>query len=150
MGIRVERFPGYDVEVHLYSGPMVGEEVIRHFRELGPADALRWIHYLDPTADMSVIDVACLPLLKHTIASKKEELFGDRPSVSAIVYGSRTDQSFFSFWRSYAAAGELQPRLPVLFSSLGAACEWMRLPEAGRKAVMTAAGLPLDEAVEVG
>lgn len=141
MGIRVERFPEFDVELHIYSGAVAGDELIRHFRKLGQADALRWIHYHDPSTDMSVMDLACLPELKRAISAKKRELFGDEPAVSAIVYGSRTNERFFSFWRTYAATGDPHPRLPVLFSSLEAACDWMRLPKAACGAVLAAAGL---------
>jgi hypothetical protein len=140
--IRVERLPDYDVVLHLYSGAMAGGEVISHFRRLGASDAGRWIHYVEPNADMSCLDVACLPELKRAIADKKHELFGDEPSTSAIVYGSRTNERFFTFWRSYAGYGEPHPRLPVLFTSLEAACEWLRLPRAGRQAVLSAAGVP--------
>ena len=139
MGIRVERFPECDLTVFIVSTPHTSEEAIQFFEALDARAATRWLTYLDPTVDMSDVDVASFPTIKRTIAAKQKELFGDKPMVRAIVCGSRAAEQFFRrFWSSYVKTGEGPPAPPVLFEDLEAAFEWLALPMAARAAVAEA------------
>jgi hypothetical protein len=136
MAIRSKRFPEYDLSLYVVSGPHSGEDAIRFVEGLGPADAMRWLTYFDPTVDLDDHDVASLPRLKRTIAAKLKELFGDEPRPRVIVCSSRAHEEFFlRFWKDYLIKGEVQPAKPIIRGSLVAAYDWLALPEAAREAV---------------
>jgi hypothetical protein len=150
MALQLKRFPEFGVELHIRRGVSTSEELLQYFRALGPADALRWIYYYDETADTSGIKLGHIPELKRVIATKQEELFGDRPPPSAIVYGSGGNRSFFDFWISFAATGERHPTPPLVFPTLKHACEELGLPDAACEALERAAAAPQDASPEPG
>lgn len=131
MGIKLTRHPEYDVTLLIFSGPLKAEQMIEQFRALDKRDRGHWLSYFDTSADLTEVDIAHLPALRHIVAAKGKELFGDPPRrrCSAIVYCSTVTEQFFKFWRNYAAAGEAHPTTPGLFSSFKAACDWLGLPE---------------------
>jgi hypothetical protein len=147
MTLQLKRFPEFGVELHIRRGVFTGEDLIRHYRSLGPADALRWIYYFDETVETSGIKVADIPELKRTIAAKRKELFGDSPPSSALVCGPSA-KDFLEFWISLLAVGETPVPLPVLFPSIRAACEELGLPDAACAVLERALAAPPDENVE--
>lgn len=134
MGLRLRRFPEYGVALHIRSGAFNGEELLRYFRSLGPADALRWIYYYDETADASGVMLGHIPELKHTINAKLEELFGDRPPASIVVNRGAANQSYVDFWAGFTTRDQY-PAAPLQFSTLKAACEELGLSDAACEAL---------------
>jgi len=145
MVLELKRFPEFGVELHIRRGAFTAEDLIRYFRSLGPADALRWIFYYDETASTSGLDLGHLPELKRTVAAKKTELFGDQPPVSAVVCGQGVNRQFFDFWISFLASFEPQTTAPLLFSTLRAACEGLGLPDGACEALEGAVAASRDE-----
>lgn len=146
MALQLKRFPEFGVELHIRSGSFTSDDLIKYFRSLGPADALRWIYYYDETADTSGIKLGHIPELKRIIAAKQSELFGDKPPRSAVVYGSQRNRAFFDFWISFTASGERRlATAPLVFPTLRAACERLSLPDAARDALECAVAAPQDE-----
>lgn len=129
MPLQLKRFPEFGVELHIRSGAFGSEDLLRYFRALGPADALRWIYYYDETTDTSGIKLGHIPELKRVITAKQQELFGDSPPASVVVYGSSENRRFFDFWLGFAATGPQHPAAPLLFPTLQAACEGLGLPD---------------------
>lgn len=142
MAIRKQRFPEYDLSLCVVSGMHTAEEAIDFFQGLDGSDATRWLTYYEPDVDMSQFEVAGIPELKRMIAAKEREIFGDKPQPWVVVSRSEGNEAFFKFWRSFAEAGEQRVSGRRLFPTLEAACEWLGLPEAGRKAVVEAAHVP--------
>lgn len=138
MAIRTKRFPEYDLNLYVVSGTHTCEEAIRFFEGFGAHDAARALTYFGPTVDISGLDVASLPKLKHTIAAKQAEIFEGRPKPSVVVCSSSTEEAFFNFWGCYAKTGEDRPIAPLLFRTIEAACEWLELPETACDALVEA------------
>lgn len=132
MGIKLKRYPEYDVTVLIFSGKLRLDDFVELCAKLDRRDRGRWLSYGDSTLDLSGIDVAHLPELKRVIASKQREIFSDTQPPNAIVYSSRAGELFVRFWQKYALAGDIHPMTPTVFSDFKAACDWLGLPEAAR------------------
>ena len=138
MTCRRVSLPEYDLTLQLVSGMHRSEEAIQFFRSLDPSCcATRWLSYFDPTADLSQVDVASVPVLKHVLTEKQKELFGDKPKGHAIVCLSDSSrQYFFDFWKSYFTHGD--ESAVRSFRSLEEAYAWFGLSDEARAAVARA------------
>jgi hypothetical protein len=143
MALELKRFPEFGVELHIKRGAFTSEDIIRYFRSLGPADALRWIYYYDTTAETSGLDLGHIPELRRTVMAKRKELFGDRPPPApAVVCGPGGNREFFEFWARLVASGEPPAPAPLIFPTLRAACEGLGLPDAACEALERAVAAP--------
>lgn len=146
MALELKRFPEFGVELHIKRGAFTSEDIIRYFRSLGPADALRWIYYYDKTAGTSDLDLGHIPELKRTVMAKRKELFGDRPPPApAVVCSPGPNREFFEFWTRLVASvepGEPTAPAPLLFPTIRAACEGLGLPDAACEALERAVAAP--------
>ena len=133
MPIRLYNFPEHDLSVLVARGKHTSKDVIHAYQALDSTYATRWVKYLDPTADMSEIDLAHVPAMRRAKGEKRRELFGDNPKPAAIVCGSKVAEQFFiEFWRWYSESNER------CFRSLDEAYDWLGLSEAARAVVARA------------
>jgi len=137
---RLCRLPEHDLILHVVTGTHTGAEAIEFFRGLDATCAMRWLSYFDPTAELSQLDVASLPVLKQVIAEKRTELFGDKPKAHLIVAASEATARQFRFWRQYFGHGD--ENAVRIFRSLDEAYDWLGLPKEGRAAVTRAVERP--------
>lgn len=136
---RRHSLPEHDLTLHLVHGTHTCAEAIQFFRSLDANCATRWLSYFDPTVDMSQIDIASVPEIKHVVAQKQEELFGEHAKAYAIVCGSESsEQYFFGFWQRYFVGPGVQSESTRCFRSLDEAYAWLGLSDAGRAAVARA------------
>lgn len=138
MGVLLKRFPEFGVTLAIYSGAITAEVLVRQAEALTPADAGLWINYLDPTADMSGVDLAHIPAIKRALAAKLREIQGDEVAVSVLVSASPLNEPFVRFWSSYVGLDGHYPAESVVFPSIEAACAWLDLPEAACEALLRA------------
>jgi hypothetical protein len=139
VSVRVEHFPEFGVTLVIYSGALTPEAMERFVDDLGPADAGYWINYLDPTLDLSGMDVAHIPVLKRALAAKLKTLYGEGHVPAALVTASPVNDLVLNFWPSYVGLDGEYPREPTSFASLEAVCDRLQLPEAARRALIEAA-----------
>jgi hypothetical protein len=138
MAIRVKRLPEYGVTVVIWSGRLTLEEVRRHLSTLDAASPGRWLNYWDPSVDVSGLGIAKIPEVKRLLAARLKEVYGDKQLISAVVRAPGTHELFPEFWPGYASADQAYPAKVKAFLSLEAACEWLNLPDDGRRAVIDA------------
>jgi hypothetical protein len=136
VAIGVTLLPEHGVNVTVYSGRITRDELIGHFAteldEAAAASAHRWVSYFDPTSDLSAVDVAALAEIKRITAAKVAELWGPGQLASAMVCESAVNDPILGVWRDYLGADPHHPASPALFSSVDAACDWLRpRPRAG-------------------
>jgi hypothetical protein len=131
MSIRSRYFPEYRLDLHVFSGCLNAEEMIRHKNGLDVT--VRWLCYFDPTADLSGFDLAHMPELRRSVSAKEQRRAGRLPTV--IVNASEPSESFLRFWRSYSAAAPEGAHRSVLFHSLEEACRYLDLPPAAHEAL---------------
>jgi hypothetical protein len=137
MALRIRRLREHGVTVAVASGAVSPEDIMADLEALDPADAApRWINYLDPTIDLSAVDVAFLPLMRRLAAAKMRELHGDGPLVAAWVSPPDAEETFRRFWPNYTSNDDRYPAELAAFGSIEAACEWLGLSEAAREAVV--------------
>jgi hypothetical protein len=98
--------PEHDLTLQLVSGLHSAEEAAQFFRSLDATCATRWLSYFDSTADLSQIDIASIPLIKHAYVDKQRELFGDEPKAHVIVCRSGSVRQYLlDFLRTYFGRG---------------------------------------------
>ena len=136
MGIRLLRFPEYRLNLNIYSGAISAVDLIQHQGRLD--SAADWLSYFDATADLSGIDLADFPALKHAITAKEYERGEDEPRRHALVNVPDANALFVSFWRHYASAGVRNAHQREIFATLEAACRWLDLPHAAPPAIAEA------------
>ena len=144
MCIRVRRFPEFGVAMAIYGGALTPAILLRFVDDLGDADADvgGWVNYLDPTLDLSGMDVAHIPVLRRALAAKLKALYGEGHIKTALVTASQVNELVLSFWPSYVGHDVEYPHEPTAFASLDAACDWLRLPETAHRALAEAAAGP--------
>jgi hypothetical protein len=136
MVIWTKRLPEHGVTVAIASGAVTSHDVTLDIQGLQATDASpRWLSYLDPTLDLSSIDVAFLPSLRRLMAAKLRELHGGQKVVTAMVSPSGVEDVFRRFWPNYAGRDRTYPALPAAFTSVEKACSWLGLSDAGCRAV---------------
>ena len=129
----------HDLTLHLVTGAHTSAEAIHFFQSLDDGCATRWLSYFDPTVDMSRIDIASIPEIRHVIAEKQKGLFGQKIKPYAIVCGSdASEQYFFGFWRKYYVGPEVQAGSVRIFRGLDDAFDWLRLSNPARSAATRA------------
>lgn len=128
MCVRVQRFPEFGVTLNVFSGALTHEAMMRFIDQIEPADSVRWINYLDPTLDISGLDVARTAMRKRALAAKLYALHAPAPVRSALVCTSPTNELVAEFWPRYVALDDHYPAEPAAFPTLGAACAWLELP----------------------
>jgi hypothetical protein len=126
MGIRLVRLPEYDLDLNIYSGEISTAELFFHLRRLD--SAADWLSYFDATADLSGIDLAHFPALKHAITSKEHERIGGEPKLHALVNVAAANALFVRFWCSYVCAGVSVAHRRQVSPVLEDACRWLHLP----------------------
>jgi hypothetical protein len=130
--------PEHDLTLQLVGGLHGAEEAIRFFRSLDSTCATRWLSYFDPTSDLSQIDVASVPLIKHAYADKQTELFGDKPKPHVIVCRSDSSRQYLlDFLKMYFGHGG-DENLMSCFCSLEEAYACLGLSDEARLAVARA------------
>lgn len=126
MGVLVKHLPEHGVTLYHYSGAITPEAAVQ---SIGSFRGGRQVHYVDQTADLSGLSVGFIPELKHAADAKLREVGRAEPVVPALVSPSGGNASFLQFWCSYVGADRDHPVRPAEFSSIKAACEWLRLSE---------------------
>lgn len=131
MCVRVQRFPQFGVTLNIFSGALTHDAMMRFIDQIEPADGARWINYLDPTLDVSALDVARTATRKRALAARLHALHSAAPVRSALVCASptKTNELVVEFWPRYVALDEHYPAEPAAFPTLEAACAWLELPQ---------------------
>jgi hypothetical protein len=139
MGILAKRFPEYGVILQIFRGPITRQAWIDYYDGFAADDTDRFITYLDPTADLSQLDVASGPELKRVVAGKLRAVYGEKPVVSILAPGSEAQVMYANFWRAFESAGEEKhPAESVVVADLKAACELLGLPDGAFEALTAA------------
>ena len=126
MGIRLVKFPEYRLNLNIYRGEISTAELFFHLRRLD--SAADWLSYFDTTADLSGIDLAHFPALKHAITTKEHERVGHEPRLHALMNVPASNALFVRFWCSYISAGVPAAHRRQVFPMLEDACRWLDLP----------------------
>jgi hypothetical protein len=146
MAIRIRRFPEHGVTVAVASGVVSPEQIEADVLALEPDSTPRWINYLDPTIDLSAVDVAFLPSLRRLVAAKLREVHGDEGTATAWVSSPGVEEVFRRFWPNYTRREDDYPADLAEFATIEAACDWLGLSAAGRAAVIAAIRDEADDA----
>jgi hypothetical protein len=129
--------PEHDLTLQLVGGLHGAEEAIRFFRSLDATCATRWLSYFDATSDLSQIDIASVPAIKHAYADKRKELFGDKPKAHVIVCRSESARQYLlDFLEKYFGRGGGEHL--VCYRSLEEAYAYLGLSDEARVAVARA------------
>lgn len=141
MGIALVRLPAQEVNLIIYSGLIHRGDGVRFYGALDPndpANAPRWLTYIDENADFSSIPVTAYAETKHVLIPKLKRL-AERPGyASAVVCTTAHCEMITSFWRGYVERDPEYASHPVFFPSLKDACDWLNLPNGGCAAVADA------------
>lgn len=87
---------------------------------------------------MSRLDVASTPDLKRAILARLNEIYRDRLVQIALVCCPGGNQPVIDFWRRYIEAG-CAPTISLnMVPTLKAACDWLGMSKAARKALAEA------------
>lgn len=138
MGIVVKRLPDYGLTLDIWRGTVTAEDMIEHFEGLTQAEAQRRLSFIDPAVNLYAMDIAAIPKLRRLTACKLDELYADRPMLSAVVCGPGENKPVIEFWQRYVWGDHEAGRHPVAFSSLEEAFDWLALPETARQKVIEA------------
>jgi hypothetical protein len=139
MGILAKRFPEYDLILQIFRDAITREVWMAYYDGFSATSADRFITYLDPSADMSVLDIASGPELKRVVAAKLREVYGDNASVvSILVPGSKEQELYAQFWCAFEGAGDKHPAVSVCAPDLKAACALLGLPQEAWKSLAAA------------
>lgn len=134
MGIALVRLPAHEVNLIIYAGRITRDEGVRFYSELdpdNPADAARWLTYIDDDADFTDIPVTAFAETKHVLIPKLKRM-RERPGYcSAVVCSTSHCEMIVNFWRAYVERDPEYVSHPEFFSNLKDACDWLRLPDAG-------------------
>jgi hypothetical protein len=130
MGIRVFEFPEYRLNLHVVSGVITPDILLKHFNEELDVTAPQWITYFDRTADFSQVDIAHFPKLRSAVISAEQRRVGKSLPI-LMVSESRSADQFLKFWRTYNIDYPHEIEFPhelVMIGSLEAACDRLGLP----------------------
>jgi hypothetical protein len=141
VGISLVRFPAYEVDLFIFTGRLDYDEGLRLYSGLDPddpANAPRWLTYIDDDADFSGVPVTAYPEAKHVLTPKLKR-FSERPGhCTATVCSSRQCEYVTHFWRAYVEHDPAYISHPVFFTKLQDACDWLKLPASGCEAMAEA------------
>jgi hypothetical protein len=138
MSVRVKPFPEFGVGLNIYSGTPTPDDIYRFAAELQRVEGARWLNYLDPTLDISGLDIAHIPMIKHVLAERLRALYGETPVRAAMVTASPANALLLDFWPRYVGRDVDYPTEAVAFPNLDAACAWLGLTEQACRAVAEA------------
>lgn len=140
MGISLKRFPEHRLDFSIYSGVVTADDVLRHFAKLDVS--ANWLSYFDTTADLSALDLAHFPALKHALTAKEGERDLQEPRFCLMVNDSSSNEAFIRFWCAYAAEDIDHPHKRAVFHTLEEACDWLGLPSELRETLEAATVAP--------
>jgi hypothetical protein len=138
MGVRLQRLAEYGVTQEVFTGVLTPELLIGRLGALREGDGALWIIYIDPTVDLSRVDIASIPQLKRANAVRLEALNIDDPRIAFVCDPREHELPSLEFWLRYVQLRHEHPGSQELFPSLKAACNWLDLPQAARKALTEA------------
>jgi hypothetical protein len=120
-------FPEFGVTLNVYSGKLTPDVMLRFIDSIDSNVGSNWVNYLDPTLDLSGMDVEHFPVLRRALANKMRELYGEAHVRCALVSASPENELFSRFWTSYVGPDVQYPAEAVEFPTLQAACHWLGL-----------------------
>jgi len=129
MGVRLERLPEYGVTLEIFTGALTPELLFGRLRALREGDGARWILYIDPSVDLSRVDIASIPELKRANAARLKALNIDDPRIAFVCDPGEHERETFDFWLRYVQLRHEHPGSQELFRTLAEACAWLGLPE---------------------
>ena len=133
MGVRLQRFPEYGVTLEVFTGVITPELLFGRLRALREGDGARWIIYIDPTVDLSRVDIATIPELKNANAARLKALKIEDPRIAFVCDPGECENDLtFEFWLRYVQLRHEHPGAQQVFSTLAEACDWLDLPQAAR------------------
>jgi hypothetical protein len=130
MGVRLERFPEYGVTLEIFTGVITRELLFGRLAALREGDGALWIIYIDPTVDLSQVDIVTISKLKRANAVRLSELNIDDPKIAFVCDQNESDLITFEFWLRYVQLRHEHPGSQELFPTLAEACDWLDLPQA--------------------
>jgi hypothetical protein len=140
MGIELRRFPEHHVTLAIFSGAVDSDQISALYSSLDQRDRGRWVGYWHDDVDISGVDVANIPRLKHLVAQRRKEIFGDALlSKFAAVHSPGSTEELFRFLQNYFATGDVRVTPPRIFSNLETAFDWLGLSDEARKELTDAA-----------
>jgi hypothetical protein len=145
MGVRLQAFPEHGVSLQVVDGTVTPDELFKHFCALreraaaGWRPPARWITYIAPTADPSLLDVSSLPDLRRAAAAAISEVYADEPFTEVFVCAPGSNWRFIDTWRRYLEAGG-ERAATVHLPNLQAACDRLNLSDSAHKALAEAIG----------
>lgn len=131
MAGRLKRFPEYGVTLIIFSGKVEHDEAVELISKLDQRDRNYRITYLSEDVEVGRM-IADIPQFKRAVAEKQRELPDAR---GALVCGSSAAREYLDFLKRYWATGDAHPTMPRAFPSLGAACDWLGLPDGACEAL---------------
>jgi hypothetical protein len=139
VSVRSKHFPEFGVTLNVFAGALTPDSVMQFVDSLEPTGWTRWVNYLDPTLDLSEMDIAHIPVIRRALAARLIALHGEAHLQSALVSANPVNELFLRFWPSYVGRYVDYPTDPVAFPALDAACDWLGLPDLARAALGEAA-----------
>lgn len=148
MGIALVRLPAYKLNLSIFTGRIDREELLDFYRDLDetdPANANPILTYMDPDVDLSGLDIVAFARLRPIMAPKLKVLAQNPGFHCIVVCHSAQCEAITRFWRAFLARDPSQPPLPIFFTDLKRACEWLERPGA---ATLAAVGAVQDQHVQ--
>jgi hypothetical protein len=141
VGIALVRLPAYKVNLFIFTGRIDPDEGLRLYSELDPddpANSPRWLTYIGEDVDFSGIPVTAFPEAKHVLEPILKRMSERRSYCTGVVCSSAQCQFITHFWRAYVEQDPEYISHPEFFTNLKDACDWLKLPAAGREAITAA------------
>jgi hypothetical protein len=141
MGITLKRFQSPPLNLLIYSGTVNRQMVLDFYPNIdpnNPANANPWLTYMPDDVDISELDLMVFVELKRALEPILKALTPDKPLVSALMTGSRTNAAILNLWRGYVGRDPQYNSEPTVFSSLAAAFDHLGLPQDTRGVVEAA------------
>jgi len=141
VGIALARLPAQAVNLIIYTGRIAPGDGAKFYGALdpdAPANAPRWLTFIDENADFSDIPLTAYVQTKHVLIPKLKRM-SERPGYcSGVVCSTAHCEMVTSFWRHYVERDPDYVSHPVFFTNLKDACDWLKLPDAGCQAIAEA------------
>lgn len=126
MGVHLEHFPEYRLEFGALCNSVSGDEVLSMFE--GFDKRAKWLVVFNDNVDLSGLDIAHIPAMKRAVTPEDSGPQGGEPESTAFVNLAGGGDFFVRFWVHYASEGVQRTRRRERFSTVAAACQWLRLP----------------------
>jgi hypothetical protein len=141
MGIALRRLGSHGVNLVVFHGHVGPDALIGFYRGIDPEDsanALPWLTYIAPDADVSEIDLATLIELRRTLEPVRQSVERKYLFCSVVVSGSDKSDALVAFWRDFVRKESDHPPYTILFSDVRAACQELNLPDSAPEAILLA------------